>query len=96
MPARLKDPSLRARRNKTGTEATLQPQVATRAPDLPAGEWHRAALLTDIVWARLLERGKAVFQLRERVLNSEHFEFRLGTPASPGGGRRRTDAPLGR
>jgi hypothetical protein len=77
-------------------EARLRPEFAALYPGLPAGEWHRAAILTDIVWARLLERGKAGFQLRERVLNAEHFEFRLGPPASPGGGRRRTDAPLSR
>jgi hypothetical protein len=73
-------------------EARLRPEFAALYPGLPAGEWHRAALLTDIVWARLLEHGKAAFQLRERVLNAEHFDFRLGGPASPGGGRRRTDA----
>ena len=77
-------------------EARLRPEFSALYPGLPAGEWHRAALLTDIIWARLLERGKAAFQLRERVLNPEHFEFRLGAPALPGVGRRRTDAPLGR
>lgn len=44
MPTPLKDPAQRARRNKTGTEATLPPQTAARAPDLPerAAEdpWH--------------------------------------------------------
>ena len=77
-------------------EARLRPEFAAHYPGLPAGEWHRASLLTDIVWARLLERGKAAFQLRERVLKPEHFEFRMGAPASPGSSRRRTDAPLGR
>jgi hypothetical protein len=77
-------------------EARLRPEFSALYPGLPAGEWHRASLLTDIVWSRLLERGQAAFQLRERVLNPEHFEFRLGPPASPGSGRRRTDAPLGR
>ena len=77
-------------------EARLHPEFAAHYPGLPAGEWHRASLLTDIVWARLLERGQAAFQLRERVLNPEHFEFRMGAPASPGSSRRRTDAPLGR
>ena len=77
-------------------EARLRPEFGALYPGLPAGEWHRAALLTDIVWARLLEHGKAAFQLRERVLKPEHFEFRLGAPALPGVGRRRTDAPLGR
>ena len=77
-------------------EARLRPEFGALYPGLPPGEWHRAALLSDIVWARLLERGKAAFQLRERVLNPEHFEFRLGAPASRSGGRRRTDAPLER
>ena len=77
-------------------EARLRPEFAALYPGLPAGEWHRASILTDIVWARLLERGKAAFQLRERVLNPEHFEFRPAAPASSGSGRRRTDTPLGR
>jgi len=76
-------------------EARLRPEFAGLYPGLPAGEWRRASLLTDILWARLLERGKAPFQLRERVLNPEHFEFRLGAPASPGAGRRRTDLRQG-
>ena len=76
-------------------EARLRPEFAALYPGLPVGEWRRASLLTDILWARLLERGKPAFQLRERVLNPEHFEFRLGAPASPGTGRRRTDARAG-
>jgi hypothetical protein len=72
-------------------EAQLRPEFAALYPGLPAGEWHRASLLSDIVWARLLERGRAAFQLRERVLSPAHFEFRLGAPASVGAGRRRTD-----
>jgi hypothetical protein len=74
-------------------EARLRPEFSALYPGLPAGEWRRASLLTDIIWARLLERGKAAFQLRDRVLDPEHFEFRLGAPASPGGARRRTDTP---
>jgi len=77
-------------------EARLRPEFAALYPGLTAGEWHRASLLTDIVWAGLLERGRAAFQLRERVLKPEHFEFRLGAPASTGSGRRRTDAPVER
>ncbi|HKU61688.1 MAG TPA: hypothetical protein VJQ44_10765 [Gemmatimonadales bacterium] len=76
-------------------EARLRPEFAGLYPGLPAGEWHRASLLTDIVWARLLDRGQAAFQLRERVLNPDHFDFRLGAPASAGAGRRRTDARTG-
>jgi len=76
-------------------EARLRPEFAGLYPGLPPGEWRRASLLTDILWARLLDRGKAAFQLRERVLNPEHFEFRLGAPASPGVGRRRTDLRQG-
>jgi hypothetical protein len=77
-------------------EARLRPEFASRYPGIPAGEWHRAALLTDIVWARLLERRQAAFQLRDRVLDPEHFEFRLGPPPErpPRSGRRRNDPPL--
>jgi hypothetical protein len=74
-------------------EARLRPEFAPLYPGVPAGEWHRAALLADMVWARRLERGEAAFQWRERVLSVEHFEFRRGT--GPGGesgvGRRRND-----
>jgi hypothetical protein len=45
-----------------------------------------------MVWARRLERGEASFQLRERVLSGEHFEFRRGAGgAEQGSGRRREE-----
>ncbi|TDO18146.1 hypothetical protein EV580_1328 [Mycobacterium sp. BK086] len=41
MPAHSKDPSVRARRNKTATRATLKPVENPEIPDLPAGtKWH--------------------------------------------------------
>lgn len=74
-------------------EARLRREFADLYPGIPAGEWHRAALLADMVWARRLERGEASFQLRDRVLSGEHFEFRRGP--GPGGeqgsGRRREE-----
>ena len=68
-------------------EARLRPEFASLYPGIPPGEWYRAAQLADIVWAHRLERGQASFQLRERVLSAEHFEFRRG--AGPGRGQQR-------
>lgn len=42
MPPPPKDPSLRARRNKTTTRATLKPRTNAKIPPLPAGRrWHK-------------------------------------------------------
>jgi hypothetical protein len=41
MPAQSKDPSIRARRNKTTTRATLTPQTNPKVPPLPTGtRWY--------------------------------------------------------
>jgi hypothetical protein len=41
MPAQPKDPSVRARRNKTTTRAVLKPQINPKVPPLPTGvRWH--------------------------------------------------------
>lgn len=51
MPAHLKDPSVRARRNKSTTRRTLSDDHDVKAPDLPEGvEWHP---LTRRWWADL-------------------------------------------
>lgn len=69
MPTPPKDPSQRSRRNKTGTEATLPAQTATRGPELPEGEWQEetkrwwndlrdspmAALYTPMDWHQALD-----------------------------------------
>jgi hypothetical protein len=42
MPAHAKDPSVRARRNKTTTRAKLTPQINPKVPPLPTGtRWHK-------------------------------------------------------
>lgn len=41
MPAQAKDPSVRARRNKTATRAVLKPQTNPKVPALPTGtRWY--------------------------------------------------------
>ncbi|OBJ86979.1 hypothetical protein [Mycobacterium sp. 1245852.3] len=51
MPAKLKDPSIRARRNKASTRAILNPDHDIAAPPLPDGiEWHQ---LTRKWWSDL-------------------------------------------
>lgn len=51
MPAHLKDPSVRARRNKSATRRTLSEEHDVKAPELPKGiEWHP---LTERWWADL-------------------------------------------
>lgn len=51
MPAHLKDPSVRARRNKSTTRRTLSDDHDVKAPELPEGvEWHP---LTRRWWADL-------------------------------------------
>lgn len=39
-----KDPSVRARRNKTSTKATLRADAAIVAPELPPNDWHPLVL----------------------------------------------------
>ena len=39
-----KDPSVRARRNKSSTAATLRADAAITAPELPGDEWHPMTL----------------------------------------------------
>jgi hypothetical protein len=60
-------------------EARLRPEHATRYPGIPAGVWESASVLCDRVLAGGLLRGAPV-DWRERVLPTEHFEFRGGGP----------------
>lgn len=48
MPAIPKDPSTRARRNKTSTAATLAADPSIEAPELPGDAWHT---MTRSWWA---------------------------------------------
>ena len=44
MPAQPKDPSIRVRRNKVSTKATLKSDAAIIAPELPERDWHPMVL----------------------------------------------------
>jgi hypothetical protein len=55
-------------------EARLRPEHATRYPGVQAGMWESAAILCDRVLAGRLLRGSPGW--RERVLPSEHYDFR--------------------
>jgi hypothetical protein len=58
-------------------EARLRPEHATRYPGIQAGVWESAAVLCDRVLASGLLRGSPV-GWRDRMLATEHFEFRGG------------------
>jgi hypothetical protein len=60
-------------------EARLRPEHAARYPGIEAGVWQSAAVLCDRVLASGLLRGSPM-GWRERVLPTEHFEFRGGGP----------------
>jgi len=59
-------------------EARLRPEFAHLYPPLDPGRWEPAALLADRVVAWLLRQPDRGFVAPERVLRSEHFEFRGG------------------
>ena len=59
-------------------EARLLAAAAHLYPGITPGTWIQAASMTDIVWARRLQRGEGSGHLRDRLLNPEHFEFRYG------------------
>ena len=44
MPAQPKDPSIRVRRNKASTKATLKSDASIIAPELPTYDWHPMVL----------------------------------------------------
>jgi hypothetical protein len=57
-------------------EARLLSASAHLFPGVPAGVWIQAAVMTDIVWSKRLQRGET--SLVGRVLDPAHFEFRQG------------------
>jgi hypothetical protein len=73
-------------------EARLKSEFAHLYPPLEADRWEPAALLADRVVAWLLRQPNRGYVAPERVLRSEHFEFRGGTDqpdsAMPQGRRR--------
>jgi hypothetical protein len=72
-------------------EARLRESSAHLFPGVTPGVWIQAATMTDIVWARRLQRGEGA--LGARVLDPEHFEFRHEgeAPSNPSLRRRASD-----
>jgi hypothetical protein len=74
-------------------EARLKSEFAHLYPPLEADRWEPAALLADRVVAWLLRQPNRGYVAPQRVLRSEHFEFRGGTDQPASGmpqGRRRS------
>jgi hypothetical protein len=60
-------------------EARLKAEFAHLYPPLEPDRWEPAALMADRVVAWLLRQPSRGYMAPERVLQSEHFEFRGGT-----------------
>jgi hypothetical protein len=60
-------------------EARLRPEFAHLYPALEADRWESAARMADQVVAWLVRQPNRGYVAPERVLRSEHFEFRGGT-----------------
>jgi hypothetical protein len=77
-------------------EARLKPEFAHLYPPLEANRWESAAQMADRVVAWLLRQPGRGYTAPERVLRSEHFEFRGGERTADGGNvSRRRQSPLG-
>jgi hypothetical protein len=76
-------------------EARLKPEFAHLYPPLEPNRWEPAALMADRVVAWLLRQPDKGYIAPERVLRSEHFEFRGGSgkPGSRQGGPLRRNNP---
>ena len=68
-----------AARTSRMREARLKPEFAHLYPPLEAGSWDSAAKMADRVVAWLLRQPDKGYVAPERVLRSEHFDFRGGT-----------------
>ena len=76
-------------------EARLKPEFAHLYPALEAGRWDPAAVMADRMVAWLLRQPDKGYVAPERVLRSEHFDFRGGDeqPRGRPESRGRRDAP---
>jgi hypothetical protein len=74
-------------------EARLRPEFAHLYPPLEPGRWESAALMADRLVAWMLRQPDRGYMAPERVLRSDHFEFRGGTstPQSRSESRRRSN-----
>lgn len=70
-------------------EARLKPEYAHLYPPLQPDQWEAAALMADRMVAWLLRQPDRGYVAPERVLRSEHFEFRGGGTAEPTESHRR-------
>jgi hypothetical protein len=73
-----------------GREARLKPEFAYLYPPLEGGRWESAAILADRMAAWLLRQHRG-YVSANRVLRTEHFDFRHGS-ATHAGVTRREDA----
>jgi hypothetical protein len=60
-------------------EARLKPEFAHLYPPVEPGRWEPAAAMADRIVAWLLRQPSRGYMAPERVLRSDHFEFRGGT-----------------
>lgn len=67
-------------------EARLRSEFAHLYPPIEAGRWESAALLADRLVAWLLRQPDRGYVAPDRVLRSEHFEFRGGAQTVRSGG----------
>jgi hypothetical protein len=75
-------------------EARLKPEFAHLYPPLEPEHWEPAAAMADRIVAWLLRQPDRGYMAPDRVLRSEHFEFRGGTePESPDEPRSRRQHP---
>ena len=73
-------------------EARLREASAHHYPSVPVETWLSAAAVVDMVWAFRLEHGEGSEHLGDRILSSEHFEFRYGEGETAGAGPHRRRA----
>jgi hypothetical protein len=59
-------------------EARLRPEFAHLYPALEPNRWESAAMMADRVVAWLIRQPDRGYMAPERVLRSEHFDFRGG------------------
>ncbi len=70
-----------------GREARLKREYAHLYPPLEGGRWESAGILAERMVSWLLRQHRG-YTKPDRVLRSEHFDFRNGATASTGNSRR--------
>lgn len=70
-----------------GREARLKPEYAHLYPALVGGRWEPAGVLAERMVSWLLRQHRG-YTKPDRVLRSEHFDFRNGSTTSTGSSRR--------